>query len=686
MSRVEAGLTRRAIVLGLFCAGVISGFCYFHDCVINPQASIRLVPHLMPHVVYGVLILAVLLLNPLLCRLRRRPLSGGELSVVVALSLIACSVPFYGLVHCWPSALMLPHHYERVTPGWQREQILELAPDRMLADISRDDGTCLSGYVTGLSVGTAHISPTAVPWSAWLRALGFWVPLVLSITLASFGLAVVVHRQWAHHEQLPYPISRFAHALLPGGEDVHAHVFRSRAFWVAAGMVLAIHMNNYLQAWWPHVFIPVRLRLDLSPFARLAPELIHGDGRSLLYPRIMFAVVGIAYFFASDVSFSLAVTPVVMCYISGVLTGYGVSFTRGFSLFHNAKIFLYAGGYFGVFVMCLYTGRYFYWSLLRRSVGLKAAAPAGPGLVWSMRVFLAGAALFTLQLWLVGLDWPFAALYTLIAVMVLVVVSRAIAETGAFYVGTWIMPGALLWGFFGARAIGPQAMVIMILVSVVVLVGPGWAPMPFAVQALKVADLSGVKVSRTALWGGVALLLCVAIALPMTIYWQYDGGVMTTSSGWARYTPKLPFDQGLLMQQQLAAQGLLEAASRVNGWQRFLVMSPNPTFVTAFVIGAVLCLAVSFCRLRFPWWPLHPIVFVFFGTHQAQRLAFSFLLGWLVKAGVHKYGGARAYMALRPVMVGLIAGEVLAGTIPMLVGVIYYVFTHEPPVSYSLLL
>ena len=95
---------------------------------------------------------------------------------------------------------------------------------------------------------------------------------------------------------------------------------------------------------------------------------------------------------------------------------------------------------------------------------------------------------------------------------------------------------------------------------------------------------------------------------------------------------------------------------------------------------------VAFCRLRFAWWPIHPILFVFLGSHQAQRLAFSFFLGWLVKTAVHRYGGARLYQKARPVMMGIIAGEIIAALVPMIIGVLYYFFTGERPVYYSLLI
>ncbi|MBT3380075.1 MAG: hypothetical protein HN742_25855 [Lentisphaerae bacterium] len=677
-------MTKRAIILGLLCAAFIAGFCYFHDCVINPGARIRLVPHLMPHIVYGALLFAVLGINPLLKHvLKWKPLGAGELALVVALALVACSVPFYGMVHCWPSALMLPHHYERVSPGWQREGVLQLAPKAMLADVSKDETTALTGYVTGLSVGSDHAAITDIPWSAWLRPMLFWVPLVLSITIACIALSVVIHRQWAHHEQLPYPISQFTHALLPGDGP---SVLRSRGFIIAATAVFAIHMVNYAHAWWPQYLIPIKLRLDLSPALKLVPELLSGDGRSLLYPRVIFAVIGITYFFASDVSFSLAIAPVFMCYVCGVLTGYGLSVTKGFSLFHNSKVFLYFGGYLGIFLMSVYTGRHLYGNVLRRSLGMQSSEDQDPALVWAMRIFLAGAALFCLLLMIVGLDWPFALFYTGVSILVFTVISRSIAETGGFYIGTWILPGSVLWGLLGGRAVGPRSLVIMVMVSIIVLVGPGWAPMPFVVQSLKIADMTGLRVRKTAIWCGIALVLAMAIAIPATIYWQYDGGVMRTASGWARYTPRLPFDQAVVMQQQLAAQGLLDSASETHGWARLSQLAPSPTFWAAFGIGTVLSVLIYVCRLRFPWWPIHPIVFVFLGTHQAQRLAFSFLLGWAIKTGIYRYGGARLYQSAKPVMIGLIAGEVAAGTVPMVFGVLYYAITGDPPVNYSLLL
>ena len=53
------------------------------------------------------------------------------------------------------------------------------------------------------------------------------------------------------------------------------------------------------------------------------------------------------------------------------------------------------------------------------------------------------------------------------------------------------------------------------------------------------------------------------------------------------------------------------------------------------------------------------------GTFQSRMLAFSFLLGCAVKTVVTKYGGAERYQKLKPLMIGLIAGVIVVGSVVM---------------------
>lgn len=673
-------MTIRGVILGLLGAAFVSAVCYFNDEVIRQG---MLVPHLMPVVVYGGLVLFLLLLNPLLRRLRPSlALGRGELAVAICLVLIGCSIASWGLVQFMPTSTMMPHYYNKVNPGWAAQHVLETAPSQMLVHVTEEnEDAVLNTYMSGMSEGKSHINFFHdVPWKAWAPTLAFWVPLMICLLLATSALAIVFHRQWVRHEQLPYPISVFAHALLPEPGLAQGGVFRQRAFWVGGLFLFAIHMNNYFCQFWPNALIPVRLWLDFTPLSSLMPTIMRGQGGMLLRPTLYFAVIALAYFIPSDISFSMGTIPFIFCYLQGWLAGYGIMLRQGDHLSVKIEAFLFTGGYFGILLMLLYTGRHYYLNVFRRSMGLRSQDEIEPHVVWSMRIFLAATIAFVAQLTIAGLDWQLSLLYTCIALMIFIVVSRTIAETGAFHIGSEIFPGAIIMGVFGAAALGPKSIIMMFLLSAVLLGAPGWSSMPFLVQGLKLADMSDVRIGRLAKWVFIALGLSLLISLPLTIYWQYDQGV--PNANWPRSLSAFPFENLVKLKHQLAAQGSLADAEKVSGWGHFAAMRPTGSCILAFFLAVGVALGLGFARLRFRNWPFHPVVFVFLGGHQAKMMGVSFLIGWLVKGIVSKYGGARVYQAAKPFMIGILAGEMTARLIPMLVGSIIYLLTGQSPRQY----
>ena len=67
---------------------------------------------------------------------------------------------------------------------------------------------------------------------------------------------------------------------------------------------------------------------------------------------------------------------------------------------------------------------------------------------------------------------------------------------------------------------------------------------------------------------------------------------------------------------------------------------------------------------------------------RVGEFAASFLLGFLVKIAVVKLGGARSYRNAKPLMVGIIAGELVAALGWMLVGAIYWALAGQTPTPY----
>jgi hypothetical protein len=70
-------------------------------------------------------------------------------------------------------------------------------------------------------------------------------------------------------------------------------------------------------------------------------------------------------------------------------------------------------------------------------------------------------------------------------------------------------------------------------------------------------------------------------------------------------------------------------------------------------------------------------------TFGGRRYASSFLVGFLVKWAVVKYGGDKAYRRIMPMMIGLIAGDMLFSISTSIIGGIYYAFTGSAPPRFS---
>ena len=673
-------MTFKGIVLGLIGACLICGLSYLNDAVMGQT---YLVGNNMPISVYGSLVLFLLLVNPLL-RLfgRRAAFSGGELAVALAITLAACTIPGSGLMRTFTASLVLPHHYERVEPGWKEQKVVERAPARMLADVSRNDTIVVNGFIQGLGQGKQHISLRQIPWYAWTRTLAFWLPLILTLWVALIALAVVVHRQWADHEQLAYPIAMFTDALLPTGEEAAGGVLRNRLFWIGAAAVLVIHLNNYGCLWFPRYLIQIQTMLDFSSLSVLFPTLTKGGGGwwPLLYAPVYFTPIAFAYFLATDVSLSLGLGGYLFTYITGVFAGYGVAMGGGSYFGPKILSFLGFGAYLGMFLVILYTGRHYYGSVFRRAFGLRSGENVGPSAVWAARAFALCFGVFSASLMVLGLDWPLALFYTAATVMLFLVMSRILAETGIFFIQPYWVPTAILMGFMGVKAIGPDALLIMCLLSTVFLVDPRESLMPFVVNALKLADMKGEKIGRTSVWCVVAVVVGLAVAVPVTLYYQYDHGA-NMSDGWATLmVPKFAFLETLQVHQRLEAQGSLQLSESLHGWQRFAHLSPDGTMVASFAVGLALVILFTMARYRFPRWPLHPVIFLmWYSTYTGRVFCASLLIGWFIKVAVTKYGGAAGYQKLKPLMFGLIAGDMLGGIVPIVIGFIYHAITGEIP-------
>jgi len=677
-------MTVRSVVLGLLGAIAICAVTYLNDHVLRQT---HLVGNHMPFAVYGLLIVFLLLLHR---RWRALALTGSEIAVIMAMVLASCAIPGSGLMRTFTASLILPHHYERTNPGWRKHRLLEQVPDKMLADVSGKDDEVLGGYLQGLSEGTGHAAIGDVPWQGWTGTLLFWIPLIITLFLALLSLSVVLHRQWSQHEHLPYPVAAFTDAMLPDASDGQnrvASVFRNRSFWVAVGVVVAIHSCNYLARWFPQYVIPITLRLDLVPLQQILGLRGVSVG-NMFRPTIYFTIIGIAFLIPADLSAGFGIGPYLWAGVVAVFAGYGLNLNSpvaGTEYYTGLtpRSFLLFGSCTGVFLSLLYTGRHHYASTFRHAFRLRPNGKADVAAVWGLRAFGLLSLLFVVQLALAGISWPLACLYLLLLVICHTVMGRVIAEGGVFHFQINAFPCMVLWGLLGVSTVGPTVLLLMQIATMVMIIDPREALMPFVVNANKLLELRGAPLGRTALAAGAALVVGLAVAVPVTLYIQYDRPQSLQRDRWGyERVPKMPFDNALQVRQRLVATGESETLESLSAWERITSIRPNGVCTIALVAGLGLVLICAAGRLRFSGWPLHPLLFVLWTTWHARHFAFTFLLGWGIKYAIMRYGGTGLYGRVKPVMFGLIAGEILGAMLPNVVGLVYYLATGDNPVAF----
>lgn len=676
-------MTKRSLLLGLLCASVLCAICYFNDFILKQT---YLTGNNMPVAVYGILILFVVAVNPLLGKLKFK---GRELAVVMGLTLVVCCIPSSGLMRLFDGILMIPHHKIKTTPGWQQQNVLSYVPKQMLADPAVAGDTALTGFMQGLGTDTKPIGFADVPWQAWQNTFLFWIPLLLSLWFSIIAIAPMLHRQWSEHEHLPYPVSEFAASLMPGEDGGLPSILKQRGFWIATIIVFLIHFNNYLYRWSPDVFIPIQTSFNFAPLTKLFPTFQRGGGGGLMMPTMYFCVIGLSYFLASDVVLSCGIGPYLWCLVCGAFATYGISLTQpldgigGGSV--QSKALLSFGAALGMALMVLYLGRRYYLSSLFSALGLKGGDRVERHVTWGVRIFLVLSLLVFIQLCAVGLDWPIALLYTVILYLFFIMISRVMAETGIFYIQPFYSPHTVVWAIFGAAALGPQQLVIMLILSMVLTGDPRETLLPYLAGALKVNETQKVSNSRILPWCFTVLALGLAIALPVTLYIQYRFGVPQSDAWSYSVVPSMPFDNLTAVMQKLRSQNLLETSMSLTSWERLLAIRPEGAAIVALFAGVALVLLCAFARLHLTWWPIHPVLFLVWLTEPQRRMAGAFIVGWAIKSLIQKYGGANCYQQLKPTMLGLVAGEILGAIIPCIISAVYYGITSDIPPRFMVL-
>ena len=677
-------MTIRAVVLGLVVSVFVATFGYFNDEVLRLNAFVG---NHFPISVFGLLLVVMIGVNPLLHSLSPRwRLRPAELAVVLVFVLAACSIPGSGLMRTFTTTLAVPAQMNAINTGWHKNAVLSYVPEGLLPDDGRISQEVIADYLAGKGRPGRWISPAAVPWAAWAAPIARWGPLVTLCLVGAVGLSLVVHRQWVSRERLRYPIALVTSMCVESGPK-HAlgPLYRQRSFWWGLAAVLGLRIVDGLGAWFPGM-IEIETEFRFDALRNLFPSISQVEGSwGLITCRLFPVVIAFSYFLASDVGLSLGISKLAWVLVGMSFYAWGIDSAGGGYFAGGPLSYLTFGAYLGLTIMLVFTGRDYYWRVCRAALGLGRDARIESTSVWGARVFLlcSGAMVVLLRL-AMGLETGLAVLTVGLLFMMFLGIARISAETGLFFIQTNWQAFTVIFGLFGAAALGPRAMIVIGLVSVLLAIDPRECLMPFVVNGLRVADHTGVRVGRAGTAAALAATVALATAVPFVLWANYNWG--KPNDPWATESvPAFTFDQASKSIDSLRSAGQLDTATHVSGLDRLKHVELQRGFGWATLTGLALFVGFSVARLRFAWWPLHPVLFLVWTTYPMNMFAWSFFLGWCIKSAVVGFGGIHGYEKGKPLMVGVIAGDVLGGLIFIGASLAYYRITGIEPRIYSIL-
>ncbi len=641
-------MTWRAFFIGLVAVIVIAAVTPYNDIVVG---GTYITGNHFPAGAFFILLGLVVGLNVVLKWVHRTwALRHAELMLVWCMMIVASTVPASGLMRYWFPVVAAPSYYGQRADLEYTKDVLPLAPaDLLLAKDPR------SVAARRFFEGTPSGEQLRVPWDRWARPLASWAAFILLYYLATFFLTGMLRKQWVDVERLIFPLARVPMEMTEGsdGEGWLPAIFSNRAFRVgvvaslAFGLVrIAPVLTGAATGWTPAYWI--QTLLWGTPIAQLQ------IGGIFFFPM----AVGFAFLVPADVA--LSVWLFFLFTRMELLTAGWMGQPIAGGTFSPFMAWQQAGAFIVFTLIMLWSARRHLFNVVRKAFGPApgiddSAEPisyrvAFWGLVASVvgmvawyvwftcpSLHTAGAGLRT-QLGEVASTVPVVLVLLGLVFSVVLVHARLIGQGGIFFTQQTWQPTEFLHGVTQGAVFSPQLVVAAQMQNAILITDSREILSGHAVNALRVTSVFDRHRRLFLPIMMVTLIVAMGVSGKSIMDIFYSRGALNTTDKYA--STSLP-------------QGTFTTAHK---------MISNPTKAVPpqygpLALGAAVMFFVTFMRVRFYWWPLHSLGFLIGSTWASQTLWFPFLLGWLTKVVVLKFGGGAMLRKVRQFWLGVIVGE-----------------------------
>ncbi len=569
-------------------------------------------------------------------------LRRAELMLVWCMMIVASAVPSSGLQRFWFSMQAAPAYYADASDLPDQQRLLNAVPESLV--LSKDARSVpVRRFFEGRPLG----EPVKIYWGRWARSISCWLVFIFLFYLATFFLGGMLRRQWVDVERLIFPLARVPLDVTEGagGDDLLPELFRRGAFNVGLALTLVFALLRMAPALdgsgtgWQPVF-PVQSLLWDTPLAQSV------FGSAYIYP----IAIGIAFLVPADVALSIWLFFFFTRAELQVSHWMGVPIQGG--TYGDWMRWQQAGAFIVFTLMMLWAARR---HLLRVACKALRLAPEVDdsdepisftvsfwGLLLSIGGMVAWFAVYGMNVLsaiaLIGLIFCIALVH-----------ARLVAQGGIFFTQqNWFAP-QVLHSISGGHAFSGSAAVVAMLQNAILVQDAREILSAHAMNALRITSVF----KKHKRWFLPAMLAVLVVAVAVSSYYTmrvyYDIGGLNSRNGYGMVSlPKQTFK--------------VAGSMVVNP-----VRAADPHF-GPFAVGGVIMFVVTAMRAHFYWWPVHSLGFLIGSTWPAHNLWFSFLLAWMIKMGVMKFGGGAMLRQARQFFLGVIVAEAFAIGVSTLLG------------------
>lgn len=631
--RERSGVSVRAMLIGLVVTALIDLWIHYAELVLGgTRGHTALANTSIPVGAFNALF-ALVIINLLLTRLSPKlSLSPAELLTIYVMSAVSTVLSSSGGMHFLIPTITAAHYFAHMNPenGWSG-LFLKYVPKW----IAQSNPEALNDFYKGNATLNLH---------QWATQIAVWCGFLIVFTTATLCMAYILRKQWIEREHLPFPTVMLPLELVKEGTPL----LKDRLFWIGA-------ISTFCIVWWNTLAVnyPSMPRINLRA-TDLSASFANPPWSAMRPVTVTFFpfAIGIGYLLSTEVVFScwffFLVSKLEMVWGSAMGWSTGAA---GVQSVYPWLSYQAAGSFLGLAGVSIWVSRQHLRDVYRAAFknnpdndpdarGYRIAVLALVFCVIAMIAFtvVAGASLLIAVIWVI------------LALAYLLAATRIRAETG----NAWPV-GPEVDAFRFMIMLGGTGMFRAADLTALTYVRAATAQqdfrgvcMPHQLDGFKIGDSAGIKPGKLA----GAMILAVAfgtvVSFIIALYVWTKYGALAKTDPWRSMMGKTSFD-------------------RLSTWLK-VPQSPDAGGMFGVGLGAGFLLLLSYMRMRYVWWPFHPVGYCMSTTWLAYNIWMPFMIAWAAKIIIIRAGGMKLYKRMMPLFLGLIAGDFIGGGMTTLAG------------------